>query len=61
MSEEMIAERARIDLKFVAKRKGTKAFIQIWEAWKKAKFNYSLGQGNGNKAWKRWYFRKGEK
>jgi len=41
------------DLKFVAKRKGSNAFKQIWEAFKKSKFNPSLSQGNGNKAWKR--------
>lgn len=61
MSEEMVAERARQDLKLVARRKSTKSFNQIWGAWKKAKFNYSLSQGNGNKAWKRWYVRKGVK
>ena len=55
MSEEMIANRARQDLKFVASRKGTKSFNHIWEAWKRAKFTYSLSQGRGNKAWKRLY------
>lgn len=51
----MIAIRARMDLKFVARRKGTKSFNHIWESWKRAKFLYSLSQGNGNKAWKRLY------
>lgn len=41
------------DLKFVAKRKDSPAFEQIWRAFKQNKFNPSLGQGNGNKAWKR--------
>ena len=41
------------DLKFVAKRKGSPAFEQIWRAFKQSKFNPSIGQGNGNKAWKR--------
>lgn len=43
------------DLKFVAKRKDSPAFEQIWRAFKQSKFNPSLGQGNGNKAWKRVY------
>lgn len=41
------------DLKFVAKRIDSPAFEQIWRAFKQNKFNPSLGQGNGNKAWKR--------
>ena len=41
------------DLRFVAKRKDSPAFEQIWRAFKQSKFNPSLGQGNGNKAWKR--------
>ena len=61
MTEEMIATRARIDLKLVARRKGTKSFYRMWESWKRAKFLYSLSQGNGNKAWKRWYVRRGAK
>lgn len=61
MIEEMIVDRTRQDLKFVARRKSTKSFYQTWQAWKKAKFAYSLSQGNGNKAWKRWYVRRGAK
>ena len=57
----MIVDRTRQDLKFVARRKSTKSFYQTWQAWKKAKFAYSLSQGNGNKAWKRWYVRRGAK
>lgn len=59
MSEEMVVIRARMDLKLVVRRKGTKSFYRMWSAWKRAKFLHSLSQGNGNKAWKRLYALRG--
>ena len=46
-------QRIQQDLKFVAKRKNHPAFPQIWEAFKKSKFNDVINWGSGNKAWAR--------